>query len=181
MYKRCILIRSCSQTTPGTCSQTRPGTSLRSLSKLSLQGRGHFLVMLNQSEQDQEPLSALALDWFRQTGLTPWSVTCYSCFSVKSCSPVLLGPYIWAQVILFYNVHSCMGKTIKGNPNGQVEVEHLLKIFKDILDTTILEIMPAICNSNDCFIMHYLIYWNNLLSVLSPTLLFSVKWRNFLM
>ena len=75
MYKRCISIRSCSQTRPGTCSQTRPGISLCSLSGLSLQGRGQFLVLLNQSEQDQESLSALALDCLCQTGLTPWSVS----------------------------------------------------------------------------------------------------------
>ena len=75
MYKRCISIGSCSQTRPGICSQTRPGISLCSLFGLSLQGRGHFLVLLNQSEQDQESLSALALDCLCQTGLTPWSVS----------------------------------------------------------------------------------------------------------
>ena len=75
MYKRCISIRSCSQTRPGIWSQTRPGISLCSLSGLSLQGRGQFLVLLNQSEQDQESLSALALDCLCQTGLTPWSVS----------------------------------------------------------------------------------------------------------
>ena len=75
MYKSCILIRSCSQTRPGICSQTRPGISLCSLSGLSLPGRGQFLVLLNQSEQDREPLSALALDSLCQTGLTPWSVS----------------------------------------------------------------------------------------------------------
>ena len=66
---------SCSQTRPGICSQTRPVISLCSLSGLSLQGRGQFLVLLNQSEQDQESLSALALDCLCQTGLTPWSVS----------------------------------------------------------------------------------------------------------
>ena len=34
-----------------------------------------FLVMLIQSKQDQESLSALALDCLCQTGLTPWSVS----------------------------------------------------------------------------------------------------------
>ena len=75
MHKMCISIRSCSQTRPGIFSQTRPGISLCSLSGLSLQGRGQFLVLLNQSEQDQESLSALALDCLCQTGLTPWSVS----------------------------------------------------------------------------------------------------------
>ena len=46
-----------------------------SLSVLSLHGKGQFLVLLNQSEQDKEPLSALALDCLCQTGLTPWSVS----------------------------------------------------------------------------------------------------------
>ena len=75
MYKRCISIRSCSLTIPRIWSQTRPGISLCSLSGLSLQGRGQFLVLLNQSKQDQESLSALALDCLCQTGLTPWSVS----------------------------------------------------------------------------------------------------------
>ena len=75
VYKRCFSIRSCSQTRPGIWSQTRPGISLCCLSGLSLQGRGQFLVLLNQSEQDQESLSALALDCLCQTGLTPWSVS----------------------------------------------------------------------------------------------------------
>ena len=75
MYKRCISIRSSSQTRPKICSQTRPGISLCSLFGLSLQGRGQFLVLLNQSEQEQEFLSALALDCLCQTGLTPWSVS----------------------------------------------------------------------------------------------------------
>ena len=89
MYKRCISIRSCSQTRPGIWSQSKPRISLCSLYGLSLQGRGQFLVLLNQSEQDQESLSALALDCLCQTGLTPWSVSpftgpfCYSCFSVR--------------------------------------------------------------------------------------------------
>ena len=34
-----------------------------------------FLVLFNQSEQDQEPLSALALDCLCQTALTPWLVS----------------------------------------------------------------------------------------------------------
>ena len=75
MYQMFISIRSCSQTRPGICSQTRPGISLCSFFGLSLQGRGQFLVLLNQSEQDQESLSALALDCLCQTGLTPWSVS----------------------------------------------------------------------------------------------------------
>ena len=75
MYQRCISILSCSKTKPGICFQTRPIISLCSLSGLSLQGRGQFLVLLNQSEQDQESLSALALDCLCQTGLTPWSVS----------------------------------------------------------------------------------------------------------
>ena len=75
MYKGFISIRSCSQTRPGICSQTRLEISLCSLSGLSLQGRGQFLVMFNQSEQDQESLSARALDCLCQTGLTPCSVS----------------------------------------------------------------------------------------------------------
>ena len=75
MYKRCISIRSCSQTRPGMWSQTRQGIFLCSLSELSLPGRGQFLVLLNKSEQDQESLSALALDCLCQTGLTPCSVS----------------------------------------------------------------------------------------------------------
>ena len=63
---------SCFQTRPGSCSQTRPGISLCSL--CGLQGGGQFMVLLNQSEQDCEPLSALALDCLFQTGLPPWSV-----------------------------------------------------------------------------------------------------------
>ena len=74
-YANVFSMRSCSQTRPGICSQTRPGISLCSLSGLSLPGRGQFLVLLNQSEQDREPLSALALDSLCQTGLTPWSVS----------------------------------------------------------------------------------------------------------
>ena len=74
MYKRYISIRSCSQTSQGICSPTRLGISLCSLSGLCLQGEGQFLVLLNQSEQYQESLSALALDFLCQTGLTPWSV-----------------------------------------------------------------------------------------------------------
>ena len=70
-----ISIRSCSQTRQGICSQTRPGISLRSLSGLSLQFRGLLLVLFNQSKQDQESLSALALDYLCHTGLTPWSVS----------------------------------------------------------------------------------------------------------
>ena len=67
MYKRCISMMS--------CSQTRPELSLCSLSGLSLQGRGQFLVLLNQSEQDREPFSALALNCVCQTVLPDWSVT----------------------------------------------------------------------------------------------------------
>ena len=65
---------SCSQTRPGICSQTRLEISLCSLSGLSLQGRGQFLVLLNQSEQEQESLSTLSLDCLCRTGLTTWSV-----------------------------------------------------------------------------------------------------------
>ena len=75
LCKSCISIQSRSQTWPGICSQTRQGFSLCSLSGLSLRGRSQFLVLLNQSEQDKEPLSALALDCLCQTGLTPWSVS----------------------------------------------------------------------------------------------------------
>ena len=75
MYKRCFSIRSRSQTRPEICSQKRPGISLCSLFGLSLQGRGQFLVLLNQSKQDQESLSTLALDCLCQTGLIPWSVS----------------------------------------------------------------------------------------------------------
>ena len=75
MYNRCISIRSCSQTWPGICSQTRPGISLCFLSGLSLQGRRFFLVLLNQSEKEQESLSALALNCLYQRGLTSWSVS----------------------------------------------------------------------------------------------------------
>ena len=75
MYKMCISIRSFSQTRPGIFSQTRTGISLCSLSGLYLQGRGQILVLLNQPEQDQESLSALAMDCLCQTGLTPWSVS----------------------------------------------------------------------------------------------------------
>ena len=75
MYKRCISIMSCSQTKPGMCSQTWPGISLCFLSGLFLHCRGQFLVLLNQSKQDQEYLSALSLDCLCQTGLTPWSVS----------------------------------------------------------------------------------------------------------
>ena len=70
-----ISIRSCSQTSQGICSQTRPGISLCSLSGLSLQFRGLLLVLLNQSKQDKELLSALDLDCLCHTGLTPWSVS----------------------------------------------------------------------------------------------------------
>ena len=73
MYKSCSSILSCSQTR--NLFPTRQGISLYSLLGLSLRGRGQFLVLLNQSEQDQEPLSALALDCLCQTGLTPWSVS----------------------------------------------------------------------------------------------------------
>ena len=75
MFTRCLSMRPCSQTRPGICSQTRPGISLCSLCGLSLQGRGQFLVLLNQPKQDQESLSALALDCLCQTGLTPWLVS----------------------------------------------------------------------------------------------------------
>ena len=68
-------MRSCSQTRPEICSQTRPGINLCSLSGLSLQSRGQFLVLLNQSEQDRDPLSTFALDCLCQTGFTPWSVS----------------------------------------------------------------------------------------------------------
>ena len=68
-------MRSCSQRRPGICSQTRPRSSCHSLSGLSLQGMGQFLVLLNQSEQDRKPLSALALDCLWQTGLDAWSVS----------------------------------------------------------------------------------------------------------
>ena len=66
---------SCSQTRTEICSQTRPVIFLCSLCELSLHGRGQFLVLLNQSEQDLESLSALALDCLCQTGLLPWSVS----------------------------------------------------------------------------------------------------------
>ena len=96
IYLRCISIMSCSQTRPGICSQTRLEISLCSLSGLSLQGRGQFLVLLNQSEQDQESLSALSLDCLCQTGLTTWSVN----FPIHKiilqilplCKIMLLGP-----------------------------------------------------------------------------------------
>ena len=74
MYKRCISMRSCSQR-PGISSQTRPEFSLCSLSGLYLQGRGQFLVLLNQFEKDHESLSDFALDCLCRTGLTPWSVS----------------------------------------------------------------------------------------------------------
>ena len=75
MYEKCTSIQSHSQTRPEIGSQTRPGISLCSLFGLSLQGRAKFLVLLNQSEQDQQSLSAVALDCLCQTGLTPWSVS----------------------------------------------------------------------------------------------------------
>ena len=83
MYSRCFSIQSCSQRRPGICTETRPGIYLCSLSGQSLQGRGgQFLVLLNQSEQDQEPLSALALDCLCQIGLTPWSVRLPFCRTI---------------------------------------------------------------------------------------------------
>ena len=75
MYKRCITMRSCSQTRPKICFQTLQGILICSLSGLSLPDSGQFLVLLNQSEQDREPLSALALDCLCQTGLPAWSVS----------------------------------------------------------------------------------------------------------
>ena len=74
MYKRCTLIMPSSQTKPGICSQTKPEISLCILFGLSLQSRDQFLVLLNQSKQNQESLSALALDCLCQICLTPWSV-----------------------------------------------------------------------------------------------------------
>ena len=82
------MIRSCSQTRPGICSRTRPGISLCSLYGLSLQGRGQFLVLLNQSKQDREPLSALALDCLCPTGLTSWSVTLFSNRTILNILPL---------------------------------------------------------------------------------------------
>ena len=46
-----------------------------SLCGLSLPGRGQFLVLPNQSEQDQGPLFALTLDCLCQTGHPSWSVS----------------------------------------------------------------------------------------------------------
>jgi len=109
MYQMCISIRSCSQTRPGICSQTRPGISLCSFFGLSLQGRGQFLVLLNQSEQDQESLSVLALDCLCQTGLTPWSVSLPFHRTIllflllcKILFPGPVGALLWAPFVIFF-------------------------------------------------------------------------------
>ena len=59
---------------PANYSQTRLGVSLCYLSGLSLQGRAQFLVLLDQSKHDREPLPALTLDRLRPAGPKPCPV-----------------------------------------------------------------------------------------------------------
>ena len=79
-------MRSCSQIRTGICSQTRPGISLCSLSGLCLQGKGQFLVVLNQSRQSRASLCTFP-------GLSP-----------PDRPHSLVSWFSLSQVLLFYKI-----------------------------------------------------------------------------